>query len=71
MSPRKLERKFTPSYADELINIAEGDFKSARGLLKINEGRPENVAFLCHQAIEESLKAILLFLLTCFLIFIL
>lgn len=59
MSPRDHERIFELDYADELMRIAEGDLESASVLVDTQQGRPENAAFLCQQAIEKSLKAIL------------
>lgn len=53
------ERTYKKEYAKELISIAEGDLNSARALAKATQGRPENIFFLVHQAIEKSLKSVL------------
>lgn len=50
---------YAPEYAKELIEIAEGDLKSAKGLFKIREGRLENICYLAQQSVEKCLKAIL------------
>ena len=57
MTP-KSERIYRPEYARELIAIAEGDLDSAKGLRKINEGRPEDICCLAQQCVEKSLKAV-------------
>lgn len=50
---------FHPEYAIELIEIAEGDLASARGLSQIKMGRPENICYLGQQCAEKCLKAVL------------
>lgn len=57
MSPAS--QKYKKEYAKELIKIAYGDYGSARSLSINNEGRIENAVYLCEQAIEKSLKAVL------------
>jgi HEPN domain-containing protein len=61
MTPSKQERLFEKKYAEELIRIAEGDYKSARILAaaELKDIRIENAFYLCQQAIEKSLKAAL------------
>lgn len=54
-----LTRKFSKSYAKELIRIAEGDLKTAKVLMDHPFGRPENTFFLLQQTVEKSLKALL------------
>lgn len=56
MSP--FEKKYRPEYAVELLEIARGDLESADALASTGRGRPENVAYLAHQAVEKSLKAV-------------
>lgn len=53
------DRVFPKEYARNLLNIAEGDFHSAKSLAKSKDGRPENVCFLAQQSVEKSLKAVL------------
>lgn len=53
---------YRPEYATELLKIAEGDLKSAKGLARIQEGRPENICYLAQQCAEKSLKALLCYL---------
>ena len=60
MSPKG--KLFKPAYAKELLEIAEGDLESARGLVKIGQGRPENICYMAQQCAEKSLKACLCFL---------
>jgi len=61
MSPSKQERLFEKKYAEDLIRIAEGDFKSARFLAAASpkDIRIENAFYLCQQSIEKSLKAVI------------
>lgn len=60
MSP--YQKKYKKEYAFELLRIAQGDFGSAKILVTATGGRPENVIYLCQQAIEKSLKAVHCFL---------
>jgi len=57
MSPKGI--LYHVDYAKELLQIAEGDLASARGLAKLKEGRPENICFLAQQAAEKAMKAVL------------
>ncbi len=62
MSPKNQERTFKKEYARELLSIAEGDLGSGRVLFQNfgqEKSRAENVFFLCQQAIEKALKAVL------------
>jgi HEPN domain-containing protein len=52
-------RKFPKSYAKTLFRIAEGDFQTAKILLKYPGGRVENSLFHIQQAMEKALKALL------------
>lgn len=52
-------RLYKPEYALELLEIAEGDLKSAIGLARIKEGRVENICYLAQQCAEKALKAAL------------
>jgi HEPN domain-containing protein len=45
---------FHPEYARELIEIAEGDLASARGLAQIKMGRAENICYLAQQCALPS-----------------
>ena len=56
------KRKFKPEYAKQLFHIAEGDYRSAKSLLKTQEGRSENVVFLAQQSVEKGIKSVLIFL---------
>lgn len=60
MSPKG--KLYHPDYALELLDIAAGDLASAKGLAKIQEGRPENICYMAQQCAEKSLKAVLCFL---------
>lgn len=52
--------KFHPSYAKELLEIAEQDLESARVLANSwQKGRIENIFFLIQQSVEKALKAYL------------
>lgn len=52
--------KFNPSYAKELLEIAEQDLESARILANSwQKGRIENIFFLIQQSVEKALKAYL------------
>jgi HEPN domain-containing protein len=55
------ERLFERKYAEELLRIAMGDFESARVLAAASpeDVRIENAFYLCQQAIEKALKAVL------------
>ncbi|MCX7979364.1 MAG: HEPN domain-containing protein, partial [Bdellovibrionaceae bacterium] len=53
---------FPKPYAQELFRIAQGYLASAAGLMKAKMGRPENVVFLAHQAVEKVVKAVLIHL---------
>jgi len=59
MTPRHQEKLFPKEYARELMAIARGDLDSAAALQKAWVGRPENIGFHAHQAMEKSLKAAL------------
>ena len=62
MSPKQQERRFDPKYADTLLEIAEGDFRTAEftaGGVHDGKVRVENVFFLYQQAMEKALKAAL------------
>lgn len=54
-----LSKKFHRAYAKTLFKIAEGDLATAEILLAHSGGRPENTFYLCQQAIEKTLKAVL------------
>lgn len=58
MTPRS--QKFNAQYAKTLIKIAEGDLESAKVLASSKSGRLENIFFIAQQAIEKSLKAVLI-----------
>lgn len=58
MTPIKTQ-KYKPSYAAELLRIAEGDLISASALRDTGKGRKENVGYLAQQSIEKSIKAVL------------
>jgi HEPN domain-containing protein len=62
MTPRPQEHLFDKQYALELLKIAEGDLLSAQALNESPKGRRENICFLAQQAIEKSLKAVLVWL---------
>mgnify|MGYP000084163945 CR=1 FL=1 len=55
-----LKRLFPKEYSKELFRIARGDYESALGLFKVKVGRKENIAYLCQQAVEKSLKSLLI-----------
>ena len=59
MSPRRQERLFAKKYAKTLLNIARGDYKTALVLLDADNYRIENAFYMAQQAIEKSLKAVL------------
>ena len=59
MSPRRQERLFAKKYAKTLLNIAKGDYKTALVLLDADNYRIENAFYMAQQAIEKSLKAVL------------
>lgn len=62
MTPRQQERRFEPQYAYTLLDIAEGDFRTAEFTAEgfaAGRIRPENVFFLYQQAMEKALKAVL------------
>lgn len=61
MTPSKQERLYKTKYAEELMRIATGDFKSARVLAAASpqDMRIENAFYLCQQAIEKALKSVL------------
>jgi len=61
MTPSKQERLYEKKYAAELVRIATGDFKCAQVLAAASpqDIRIENAFYLCQQAIEKSLKAVL------------
>lgn len=65
MSPKQQERRFDPSYAQTLLDIADGDFRTAEFTARgFQDGkvRIENVFFLYQQAMEKALKAALCYL---------
>ena len=52
------KRLFKREYAQELLQIAQGDYRSAEALAKVKEpGNLENIVFLCQQSAEKALKA--------------
>ena len=53
------ERLFKQEYAQELLKIAKNDLEAARTLIKNPEIRYETVFFQLQQAVEKSLKAVL------------
>jgi HEPN domain-containing protein len=60
MSPRSNQEKlFDKIYAPELLRIATGDLDTARALVGSKKGRVENALFHVQQAVEKSLKAVL------------
>lgn len=59
MAPKPGERTFERPYARILLEIANEDLESSRGLFESKRGRAENIVFLAQQAIEKSLKAVL------------
>ncbi len=56
-----ISRKYKKEYAFVLLNIAIGDLESAKGLVKSNQGRPENMLYAIQQSMEKCLKAVLIF----------
>jgi HEPN domain-containing protein len=60
MTPKA--KRFQKEYAIELLRIAEGDLQSAIDLNELQRGRIENILYLCQQAIEKSIKSVLIFL---------
>ena len=59
MSPHKQEKLFLPEYSFELMRIAHGDLTSAIAIGRSEKPRLENAFFMLQQAIEKSLKAVL------------
>lgn len=60
MTPNK-NILFLPEYAPNLLNIAKGDLMTADALIKAaNPGRPENILYMIQQAVEKTLKAVLI-----------
>ena len=53
------ERKFSPSYATELLRLAASDLESAEILHASQQGRKENIFYHIQQSCEKSLKAAL------------
>lgn len=53
------KKKFKKEYAFELVQIAAGDLETAKGLIQVKRGRPENILFHLEQVIEKSLKSVL------------
>lgn len=52
---------FKSEYSEKLINIAEGDLKTALALIKsIDPGRLENILYMIQQAVEKTIKAALI-----------
>ncbi len=52
---------FSPDYAVTLIKIAEGDLTTAQALIQSpNPGRLENILYMIQQAIEKTLKSVLI-----------
>ncbi len=60
MTPRNKEFLFKHTHAAELLRIAEADLESAEALIEIKRGRPETACFLAQQAVEKSVKAVLI-----------
>lgn len=60
VSPKKQEKIFKKEYSKELLNIAEGDLKTAIAIMKDPDARIENAFYMVQQCIEKSLKAILI-----------
>ncbi len=56
-----MSRKYKKEYAFELIKIARGDIDSAIGLIQSKKGRPENIVYMCQQAIEKTIKSVICF----------
>ena len=52
------KRLFEKEYAQELFRIAKGDLESAV-TLKSGPGRKENIVYMCQQAVEKSIKSVL------------
>lgn len=62
MSPSAQSRRFEPSYAAELLRVAQGDFQTAEYLMPgLAEGqvRAENYFYFIQQVLEKCLKAVL------------
>jgi HEPN domain-containing protein len=59
MTPKSQEKKFDPAYAHELLKIAAGDIESAIVIGQSQKARIENAFYMLQQAIEKSLKAVL------------
>lgn len=52
---------FKKEYASELLIIAEGDLATAKALLNCaNPGRLENILYMIQQAVEKSIKVVLI-----------
>lgn len=65
MSPSNQTRRFEPAYGSELMAIAQDDLRTARFLYKglmQGEIRGENLFYMVQQAIEKTLKAVLMHL---------
>ncbi len=61
MSPRKQEKLFQPDYSEQLLRIAQGDLESARAIASYTSARIENAFYMLQQAIEKSIKAVLVY----------
>lgn len=59
MTPRQQERRFEKRYSLVLLSIAEGDYRTAKAMTTLAQIRLENVFYIAQQAIEKSLKAVL------------
>ena len=62
MSPKNQEKKFHKQYAGELMRIAEGDLESGFAIARAQNARLENAFFMAQQAMEKSIKAVLVHL---------
>lgn len=60
MTPNK-NFLFLPEYAPNLLKIAKGDLMTADALIKApHPGRPENILYMVQQAVEKTLKSVLI-----------
>lgn len=62
MTKNLKKQLFPQKYSKELLKIAKGDLDSAVALSTANTGRPENIIFLAHQAVEKYIEAVLVHL---------
>lgn len=52
---------FKPEYAEKLLIIAQGDLETSLALINAEKpGRLENILYMIQQAIEKTLKAVLI-----------